>query len=153
LVSKRTVWIAKCLRSSIENVVHQIDDYYKLVDYDRLKQFYQWQSVYSKNHPTQELIFAYPDLVRDYMFYEKYPKIPMSQTFLAALDSFNVDVLNPPDFKQTADYLSQRSVNNKIYSDTHKNHQKNSYLYSQKFGYLNPSLQKIMIKYHNSKDY
>lgn len=152
LVSKRTVWIAKCLRSSVENVVHQIDDYYKLVDYDRLKQFYQWQSVYSKNHPTQELIFAYPDLVRDYMFYEKYPKIPMSQTFLAALDSFNVDVLNPPDFKRTADFLSQRSVNNKIYSDTHKNHQKNSYLYSQKFGYLNPSLQKIMIKYHNSKD-
>lgn len=152
LVSKRTVWIAKCLRSSVENVVKQIDDYYKKVDYDRLKQFYEWQSLYSAHHPTQDLIFAYPDLVRDYMFYEKYSKIPLSVAFQAALDSFNVDVLNPPDFKQTADFKSMISINSKIYNDTHKNHEKNSYLYSQKFGYLNPSLQKIMIKYHSSKD-
>lgn len=152
LVSKRTVYIAKCLRSSVENVVKNIDDYYKKVDYDRLKQFYEWQSVYAEHHPTQELIFAYPDLVRDYMFYEKYPKVPLNSTFLAALDSFKVDVLNPPDFKRTADFLSMTSINNKIYNDTHKNHSKNSYLYSQKFGYLNPSLQNIMIKYFNSKD-
>ena len=152
LVSKRTVYIAKCMRSSVENVVKHIDMYYKKVDYDRLKQFYEWQSIYSQHHPVSELMFAYPDLVRDYMFYEKYPKIPMSDTFVAALDSFNIDVLNPPDFNQTADFKSMISINNKIYNDTHKNHQKNGYLFSQKFGYLNPSLQKIMIKYHTSKD-
>lgn len=150
LVSKRVKYISLLLRSSVENVVKHIDEFYKKIDYDRLTEFYEWQSVYSKMHPPSELMFAYPEFVRDYQFYEKYPKVPCSDSFLAGLDSFGIDTLNPPVFSRTYDFMTICNTSYKIYKDTHKNHEKNAYLYSRKFGALNPTLQTIMIKYHNN---
>ena len=147
LTGKRVSYIAHCLNSSVEYVVKHIDDYYKQVDYYHLKEFYEWQSNYTKSHPVQDLVFAYPDFVKEYEFYEKYPKVSCSDSFLYALDSFKVDTLNPPELKKTFDYMVMCNKSYKIYKDTHKAHDSNNYRYSQKLKRLNPSLQKILIKY------
>ena len=147
LCGKRVSYIANCLHSSVEYVVKHIDEFYKKVDYQHLKEFYEWQSSYTVSHSVSDLMFAYPEFVRDYQFYDSYPTVSCSDSFLYALDSFKIDTLNPPDLKNTFDYIVMCNRSFKIYKDTHKAHDVNNYRYSTKLKRLNPSLQKILIKY------
>ena len=147
LTGKRAVYIARCLNSSVDYVARQIDEYYKKVDYYKLKDFYKWQSEYVLGHPVQDLMFAYPDFVRDYEYAEKFPRSCLSPSFWYALESFKIDTLNPPLLKNTFDYKRMVAKSFKIYKDTHKRHDINAYRYSKRLNNLNPSLQKILIKY------
>lgn len=147
LTGKRAVYIARCLNSSVEYVARHIDEYYKKVDYYKLKDFYRWQENYVINHPVSDLMFAYPDFVRDYEFAEKFSKSEMSPSFWYALETFQIDPLNPPKLHKCFDFMRMRDKALKIYKDTHKRHDINAYRYSRRLHNLNPSLQKILITY------
>ena len=147
LTGKRVNYIAHCLNSSLDYVLRHIDEYYKKVDYYNLKKFFEWQSLYSIDHPVSDLMFAYPDFVRDMQFYEKYPKLKIPLSVEYAIGSFGLDLLKDYHFEDTFDFKVMLAKSFKIYKDTHKNHDVNNYRYSEKLHRSNPSLQKILINY------
>lgn len=149
LVSKRFLYIRDTLNCSSDYLVKQIDEFYKKIDYERLKDFYQFQSIYSKSHSTVDLINMYPEF-SDYLDKLKKCDIDSVPDYLRlALFSFGIDWYSEflPSLDSTYDAQLVKSMHNKIYKDTHKAHDVHNYRYSKRLQSLDPELQKIVISY------
>ena len=154
LVSSRFCYIRDSLGLTSGQCLKRINEYYKKVDYEKLKDFYLFQQDYVLSHPVQDLITAYPEF---YDFCVSYKSDPTKESCFTlpwqslALKSFKISSLEKlPDLYDTYDYKVMKSKNNQIYKDTHKRHNVNDYRYSQRLHDLNPELQSILIKYSES---
>lgn len=147
LQSKRFCFLRDSLGLTSGQMLSKINDYYKKVDYEKLKDFYLFQQDYVMSHPVQDLICAYPE------FYDLCVSLSHDSCFdlpwqVFALKSFKIkDPHEVPDLFNTYDFKVMKRKNNDIYKDTHKRHNVNNYRYSARLNNLNPSLQKILIKY------
>lgn len=146
-LSLRVCWFAKRLGVSVDWLVGRIIEYWKKVDYEHLCDQYRYQENFVKQYPLQELVHMYP------LFKKNLPKTDlMSDFYRLALSSFGFkDSSSVKDLKDTQFWKALRFQSDGIYKDTHKRHEVNRYLYSKKLGVLDPSLQKILIKYHSRK--
>lgn len=148
-ISKRICTFASSLGVSLNYIVERIDEFWKKVDYENLKNFYSWQETYVKKSPVQDLLAAYPEmywLYKHYVFSGDFNHLSRWQ--MQALESFCI--FEKEDFRElenTYDFQEMKSTSFKIYKDTHKAHAVNAYLYSQKFKDSDPLLQKIIISY------
>ena len=155
LVSSRFCYIRDSLGVSSGSLLNRINEYYKKVDYEKLKDFYLFQEDYVLSHPVQDLVTAYPEFY-DFCYQRKSDPLLKDSCFdfawqSLALNSFKIKSLDKlPDIYETYDYKVMKSKNNQIYKDTHKRHNVNDYRYSQRLHDLNPELQSILIKYSES---
>lgn len=153
LVSKRYCYLRSVLNTSDYNMVRHIDEFYKKLDYEKLKDFYSFQQDYSFLHSSVDLIHAYPEF-SDYVFNlskrDGIPKLDGMPDYLRlALFSFGIDWYSDiPSLDSTYDYKNMVSSNDKIYKDSHKTHESVDYVYSKRLNDLNPILQKILIEYY-----
>ena len=147
-ISKRFCFIRDSLGVSSDYVLNCINEFYKKLDYERLKDFYSFQVNYVDLNPGRlhDLVFMYPDMV-DYFRSLKLDEYPDNELYVNALESFGISDLGTFDYSDTLDFKGSSSRASDIYKDTHKAHEKNEYLYSERFKYLDPELQKIMIAY------
>lgn len=147
-VSKRFCFIRDSLGYSSEYVLSCINDFYRKLDYERLRDFYSFQVEYSRLYPERlhDLVFMYPDMV-DYFQSLKPDEWPDNDTYVSALESFGISDLGSFDYTDTLDFKGTSSRANDIYKDTHKGHDKNAYLYSERFRNLDPGLHQILINY------
>ena len=147
-ISKRFCFIRDSLGVSSDYVLNCINEFYKKLDYERLKDFYFFQVNYLDLNPGRllDLVFMYPDMV-DYFRSLKSDEYPDNDLYVNALESFGISDLGTFDYSDTLDFKGSSSRASDIYKDTHKAHEKNEYLYSERFKYLDPELQKIMIAY------
>ena len=147
-VSKRFCFIRDSLGCSSEYILFCINDFYKKLDYERLRDFYLFQVDYSRMYPERihDLVFMYPEMV-DYFQSLKPDEYPDNDIYVNALESFGISDLGSFDYNYTLDFKGSSSRAGDIYKDTHKAHEKNNYLYSQRFANLDPDLQKICIDY------
>ena len=148
-VSKRICTFASSLGVSVNYLVDCIDEFYKKLDYENLKDFYHWQSEYTLINPPQDLLAAYPEM---YWLYKHYLKDGdfghFSNWQKLSLSGFGI--YEDSDFVQledTLDFKQMKSQSLKIYKDTHKAHAVHNYLYSQRFKDSDPLLQKIILSY------
>lgn len=147
-ISKRFVFIRDSLGYSSEYVLKCINEFYSKIDYERLKDFYSFQVDYVSNNPGRlhDLVFMYPDMI-DYFQNLKPDEFPDNNLFVDALETFGISDLGTFDYSDTLDFRGTSSRASDIYKDTHKAHERNNYLYSEKFKHLDCELQKIMISY------
>lgn len=147
-VSKRFCFIRDSLGYSSEYVLKCINEFYKKLDYQRLRDFYTFQSDYVSLNPSRlhDLVFMYPDMV-DYFQCLKPDEYPDNKLYVDALESFGISDLGTFDYSDTLDFKSSSSRASDIFKDTHKAHERNNYLYSERFKYSDPELQKIIIAY------
>lgn len=146
MISKRFLYLRNSLGLTSGQLMDEIDDYYKKLDYERLKDFYTFQQEYSFNHSVSDLIHMYPDFV-DYLFKLKdISDVP--DYYRLALFSFGLDFYSLiPDLNDSYDFKQMKDSHDKIYKDTHKRHDINNYRYSQRFKDLNSDLQKVILNY------
>lgn len=151
LTSKHAHYICHLLNADMSYVVKQIDEYYKRVDYYNLKSMFQYEEAYSKVAPTQDLIYLYPLFVKEFNFYlnKNYQRLTLPDSILYAIESFGIDVLNPPQLSETLDFKNMAAKAQKIYKDTHKSSDISKYRHSDKLRRLNPLLQKILLDYES----
>lgn len=147
-ISKRFLFIRDSLGYSSEYVLYCINEFYNKCDYERLRDFFKFQSDYSKLYPDRvhDLVHMYPDMV-DY-FQSLDPQVyPDNDMYVNAIESFGISDLGYFDYSDTLDFKGSSSRSADIFKDTHKAHEKNNYLYSQRFKDLDPYLQNIMLSY------
>lgn len=160
LVSKRFCFIRDTLQVSSGILLKRINDYYKKLDYERLKDFYRFQEEYSVNHPLSDLVHMYPEFslwLKEIV--SKRPVVSVSDIpryLQIATDSFGYYFPNLfafPDLVSSLsdchDFKIMSKLHDGIYKDTHKAHDIHSYRHSEKFRRLNPKLQKIILKYES----
>lgn len=148
-VSKRLLWFSYSLGVSMNYIVSRIDEFWKKLNYENLKSFYEWQQSYVLVHPIQDLVCAYPQF---YHMYKRYIRGSdfghLTQTEKYALESFNIlDDSDFPDLNQTYDFKEMKLTSLRIYKDTHKAQSINNYLYSKRFRDSDPKLQSIIQNY------
>lgn len=153
LVSKRYCFLRNVLNTSDYNMVRQIDEFYKKIEYEKLKDFYSFQQDYSKLRSTADLIHCYPefeDYVSNIPKREGVPILEGIPDYLRiAMFGFSLDWYSDiPSLDSTYDYKSMVSSNDKIYKDSHKTHESVDYVYSKRLHDLNPQLQQILIEYY-----
>lgn len=147
--SKLVINYSRLLSRPVDYVVSKIEEFYNKIEYERLVSFYQWQQNYTKNHSARDLLCAYPEF---YHLYKDISLDDLSDLEKSILETFDIYYDSEfPSLENTADYLSMKSQALKIYKDTHKAHEVNSYLYGQKLKSLDPKLQTILISYSNGK--
>lgn len=147
-VSSRFIAIRNSLNCSSEWLCERISNFYKLVDYEKLVDMYNFQQSYCELNPVTDLISMYPDFATYWSKFET-PEHSDNVVYNLALLSFGVDIysLDNVCYSGTKDYQSMRVVCDKIYKDTHKRQDINNYRYSQKFHSLDPKLQEIILNY------
>lgn len=147
VLSLRMCWFVKLLNCSIDWLVRRIEEYWIKVDYDNLLQMYSYQEIYSRKFGSDTLIYMYPTFVKqikELVVYNDFVK--------SVFDSFDIrDFSSVPPLKSTVFYQAYKMQTDGIYKDSHKAHEINSYLYSRKFGLLDPKLQTLLINYHSRK--
>lgn len=149
LVSKRFCLLRDTLNTSDEWLYQRIDAFYKMLEYEQLKDFYSFQSSYSFVHPVGDLVHMYPEFSDDLVNLTE-DKLSKLRNIDFKLGSFSLNLSSysgVSDFNEVYDYQAMKLQHRKIYLDSHKNQEKNDYLYSEKFHYLNPTLQSLLIKY------
>lgn len=150
LVSKRFCFIRDSLRLSNFVMLKHINDYYVKFDYERLKDFYQFQQDYTMFKPASDLIHMYPEFADLLLKFSQENKdlVSLPEYISQALFTFGLDwYCDFSELSDTFDFKTMRSISDKIYKDTHKAHDAHAYRYSQRFYDLNPQLQQILIKY------
>lgn len=144
LVSNRFWFLHVSLNCSPEWLYKNIVEYHKKCDYERLKDFYQFQADYCKTQPASDLVSMYPD-VYDLLVNDTDKKYLDSPKFQAILATFGTTSLTK--YEDSYDYKTMVSQHDSIYKDSHKRHEINSYAHSEKFRELDPGLQKIILNY------
>lgn len=125
-ISKRVVWFATLLNTSVSWIVSRIEEFWKQVDYLNLVSFYQFQEDYAKFNPCSDLVYLYPNFMKDLKFWLIPTKRPLFISL--ALESFGIlDENDVVDFHETMDFKSMTLKSQKIYKDTHKRHFVNAY--------------------------
>lgn len=146
LVSRRFCFIRNSLGVSDNYLLAKISCFYKKVDYEKLKDFYQFQEAYVKSHSVIDLVHMYPEFVELFKKSASFDDLPLYAR--EAAFSFGLSMSNKfHDLRDTKDFLFLKQTSEKIYKDTHKAHDINNYRYSQTFHSLNPKLQKIILDY------
>ena len=148
-ISKRICTFASSLCVTVNYIVQRIDDYWKKLDYENLKRFYEWQQDYARLHKVQDLLAAYPEF---YWLYKNYVRLGEFTHFSdwqkLSLSTFGIETDGDfVELENTYDFNEMKSTSFKIYKDTHKSHSINAYLYSEKFKFSDPILQRIIIDY------
>lgn len=153
MISKRICTFALSLSCSVNYIVSRIDEFYKKLDYQNLKDFLEWQSDYLFFHgKRQELLNAYPELLCVVKDNIESGDLFGSLSYAETLALWSFGIFSKDDFIHLVDCYDFKSMvrsSLKIYKDTHKAHTANRYLYSQKFQFSDASLQKILIDYNN----
>ena len=148
-ISKRICTFASSLGVSVNYLVERIDEYWKKVDYENLRSFYEWQCDYVRKNDVRDLLAAYPEMYwmmkhyfrsSDFTHLSRWQVLSLSTFGLLDIDDFK-------DLEDTYDFQEMVRSSLKIYKDTHKAHAVHAYLYSQKFKDSDPLLQKIIIDY------
>ena len=147
VLSIKVCWFASRLGTSVRWLVSRIDEYWRLVDYEHLKDFYSYQVQFAQRYGSKELILMYPVSYQSIKFSDG-----IYRFFDYAKDSFGLRSDEElPELKDTRFYKIYKDSCDNIFKDSHKSHEINSYLYSRKFGASDPKLQKILIKYHSKR--
>lgn len=151
LVSKRYCFLRDTLRFSDYYMVRQIDEYYKKLDYEKLKDFYSFQQDYTKLHSAVDLIHMYPEFEDCYKSVLSDNLSGLPDYIRLALFSFGVDwYCDKSSLENTYDYKNLVQKTDDIYKDTHKAHDVHNYRYSKRFTDINSSLQKIILNYEKN---
>ena len=146
LVSSRFCYITDLLGTSHLYTLRKIDEFYKKLDYERLKDQFKFQQDYTVMHDVVDLVNMYPDLCYTVRGANSFQDL--SPEYQLALHAFGIDYLTDfPSVTSSFDFKSMAFKHDSIYKDTHKAHDVNNYRYSKKFNRSDPELQKIILKY------
>lgn len=155
-LSNRVCWFSHLLGISVDDYVIGIEEYHAKIDYANLKKMYQFQSDYAKFHPLSDLIHMYPDFAH---FAENYcnnylknSDIDRSIPLYLAEALFSFGIFNPWDYKplkDTFDYKSVFTLNEKLDLESSKRHEANAYI-EGRLAVSDPSLSNILNLYNNA---
>lgn len=151
-ISKRIVWYSRFIKTSVSWIVKRIDEFYKRLDYENLKNFYQFQSVYASRYPSSHLIYLYPEFYHSVtngtFFYDTSPELIKGRLSTFHILS-NSDIV---PLKETFDYKQMVFQSFKIYKDTHKRKAANAYR-DGRLQRTDPQLAGILRRYQTSNHF
>ena len=147
-----SVWSLSILfKVDISTYVSHIEDYYKNVEYEKLKSMYQFQQDYTnEGKPVQDLVWfdrfwldsVRPNVEDDLLWRSLRPNFLANKVICYQLESYGIDVekfysadlteqneyFDSLSFFKCGDYLDYKVNAEKIYKDNTKTKKKNDYL-------------------------
>lgn len=117
-MSKRIVWYSRICGVSLDYYVKQIEDYYTKLEYENLKEMYLFQEDYTKINPSSDLVFMYPDLVKE-VRNSHHSDFGLASSLVRTLQTFGLDDIGF-DLKDTQDYKSMKFLHKRIFTESRK---------------------------------